>query len=149
MMRRNLLKVLSILCVLLVMIPFQNCGKQFVANIDENSLDSLIQQIPQIPETPQPTSPSAPSPVQTPPPPETNLPSWNINPKPIFTAETNSSYDLSNTLPTSVKKGGTFSVDPNGAPLPIGMVLSSSGILYVGTATAGEVSDVIFNYDEP
>jgi hypothetical protein len=68
---------------------------------------------------------------------------------PTFTSGSSTAFDLSTTLPSGVVSGGTFSVDPNGAPLPTGMTLSSKGILSVGTAVATSVGGVVFVYAEP
>jgi hypothetical protein len=58
-------------------------------------------------------------------------------------------FDLSVTLPTGVKRGGTFAVSAQGAPLPAGMVLTTTGLLSVGSAKAGRVDGVVFTYAEP
>jgi hypothetical protein len=68
---------------------------------------------------------------------------------PIFTAGTGATFDLSTTLPSGLARGGTFSVASSGAALPSGMSLSSGGILSVGSASASQVSGVIFAYQEP
>ena len=66
-----------------------------------------------------------------------------------MTVGSGASFDLATTLPAGVTRGGVFGVDSAGAPLPIGMRLSSSGVLAVGTATVGTVSGVLFTYEEP
>jgi hypothetical protein len=55
---------------------------------------------------------------------------------------------LVTTLPTEVKRGGTFQVS-NDTPLPQGSYLTNDGKLYVGTAQAGTYQGIIFVYDEP
>ena len=82
-------------------------------------------------------------------------PVWTINPEISFVVGQSTSIDLSLTLPAGVVKGGGatagtgFSVDPSGAKLPIGMSLSPSGILSLGTAAIGSTAGVIFSYTEP
>jgi hypothetical protein len=73
---------------------------------------------------------------------------WNPS-LPVFMVGSAQSFDLVPTLPTSVAKGGTFGVSPNGAPLPGGMTLSLAGIIAVGTATSGQTAGVAFTYTEP
>jgi hypothetical protein len=38
-------------------------------------------------------------------------------------------YDLASTLPDGIRRGGSFSVDASGAPLPVGVTLSAAGML--------------------
>lgn len=68
---------------------------------------------------------------------------------PALIVGSGATFDLSGTLPTNVKRGGTFSLDTSGARLPAGMSLSPSGILAVGAAAIGSVTGVIFTYDAP
>ena len=97
----------------------------------------------------------SPSPLQRrlrrhhPPPPPAAPQDWSVSPTPYFLTGTGSTFDLNTTLPTGVRKGGIFAVDPKGAPLPAGMVLSPLGLLSVGNAAAGRADGVIFTYAEP
>ncbi|HTT12918.1 MAG TPA: hypothetical protein VMG60_18755 [Burkholderiaceae bacterium] len=68
---------------------------------------------------------------------------------PLFLAGTGQTFDLTQTLPGTVAKGGTFGVSANGAPLPAGMTLSPAGIITVGSATIGQTTGVTFTYTEP
>jgi len=59
-------------------------------------------------------------------------------------------YDLNPTLPSGVRGGGRFAVDPRGTPLPPGVALSVEGVLSVtAQAAPGEVNGVVFVYEEP
>ncbi|MCC7382051.1 MAG: hypothetical protein IT384_09485 [Deltaproteobacteria bacterium] len=98
--------------------------------------------VPHLTPTPPPAAP--PTPIPTPPP-----PTWTVIPAPQFVEASGGVYNLSDTLPPGVRRGGTFAVDPSGTPLPPGMSLSSDGILSVGTAVAGETVGVVFSYTEP
>jgi hypothetical protein len=93
---------------------------------------------------PPPGQPPAPGPTPAPPP-----AGWSVSPTPYFLAGTGSTFDLSTTLPPGVRKGGTFGIASNGAPLPAGMSLAPTGLLSVGTAGAGRTDGVIFTYAEP
>lgn len=76
--------------------------------------------------------------------------SWEIDAKKIQDAlQKNTSIDLAKTLPRSVSKGGIFTVDPNGSPLPSGLSLSKEGILSVQFDKNIQVSGVVFAYEEP
>jgi hypothetical protein len=59
------------------------------------------------------------------------------------------SFDLADTLPPNVPRGGWFGLDDSGGPLPAGLSLSPAGILSVRTAGVGSVNGVIFTYDTP
>lgn len=67
----------------------------------------------------------------------------------LLVAGSDGTFDLRPTLPPGTPAGGTFDVDPSGAPLPAGMTLSADGILSVGTATAAVVDGVVFGYSTP
>lgn len=67
---------------------------------------------------------------------------------PIFVEGSGDTFDLATMLPANVKRGGTFSVSPNGLRLPAGMTLSAAGILAVGNARSETVEGVIFMYEE-
>ena len=73
---------------------------------------------------------------------------WDIG-APTFVEGASSTFDLAPTLPSGVVPGGTFAVDPSGAPLPSGMTLSPAGLLEVGAAVAGATAGVVFSYTEP
>lgn len=68
---------------------------------------------------------------------------------PLFLAGSTQSFDLTETLPSTVAKGGTFGVAANGTSLPAGMTLSPAGIITVGGATIGQTTGVAFTYTEP
>ena len=57
------------------------------------------------------------------------------------------SIDLNNTLPANVRRGGVFSVDPSGAPLPDGLDLSAAGVLSASRIVFA--SGIVFRYVEP
>jgi hypothetical protein len=57
-----------------------------------------------------------------------------------------STFDLTSTLPSGTTRGGVFSVDPSGSPLPAGISLSSNGILSTSSQATASVSGVIFSY---
>lgn len=97
---------------------------------------------------PSPTPTPAPAPAPSPSP-SPSAQDWSVSPTPYFLAGTGGTFDLNSTLPAGVRKGGIFAIDPKGAPLPAGMVLSASGILSVGSAAAGRADGVIFTYAEP
>jgi len=59
----------------------------------------------------------------------------------------NSTFNLANTLPTGIARGGRFGLDSSGAPLPAGMSLTPAGILSVGSASIGTVTGVVFTYE--
>jgi hypothetical protein len=59
-------------------------------------------------------------------------------------------YDLASTLPDGIRRGGSFSVDASGAPLPVGVTLSAAGMLAASdVAIAGATAGVVFRYAEP
>ena len=94
---------------------------------------------------PAPAQPPAPPPAPTPPPAPD---AWNPSVPPLLVG-TNSTFNLSTTLPASITKGGRFGLDSAGAALPAGMTLSSGGVLAVGSASIGTVTGVIFTYETP
>ena len=91
-----------------------------------------------------------PAAVPTPsPPPTSSAPqSWDPIVPPLLVGS-HSTFDLSRTLPSSIARGGKFSVDTAGAPLPRGMSLSAAGLIAVGTAAIGSVVGVVFAYESP
>lgn len=95
------------------------------------------------PEPPAP-SPAPPSPSPTPPP--TTPGPWNPAVPPLLVG-TNSTFDVSTTLPNGIARGGRFGIDSMGASLPAGMTFSTAGILAVGSAAIGTVNGVIFTYE--
>ena len=64
-----------------------------------------------------------------------------------FVAGAHRSIDLNETLPADVPRGGSFSLDPNGASLPAGMSLASNGLLSVASnALTGVTTGLVFKY---
>ena len=96
---------------------------------------------------PAATTPStAPAPVPSPAP----ALAWDLSRALYFVANGASSFDLSTTLPAGVTKGGTFGVDGSGTALPAGLTLSANGLLLVTVnAPAGDISGIVFAYNEP
>lgn len=74
---------------------------------------------------------------------------WSIDPPPVLIAGSSSGYDLSQTLPQGVVRGGNFSLDASSAPLPNGVTLSPAGILSASASATGTFSGVVFAYKEP
>lgn len=99
--------------------------------------------------SPAPEQPPAPSPAPPSPNPPPAAQAWSVSPTPYFLADTGTTFDLSTTLPATVRRGGTFGVSPSGNPLPAGMSLSATGLLSVGSAKAGRTDGVIFTYEQP
>lgn len=95
------------------------------------------------PEPPAP-APAPPSPSPTPPP--ATPAAWNPAVPPLLVG-TNSTFDLSSTLPNGIARGGKFGIDSAGAGLPAGMTFSAAGLLAVGSAAIGTVNGVIFTYE--
>lgn len=58
-------------------------------------------------------------------------------------------FDLNSTLPSGVKKGGTFTLDPRSAQLPQTISLNEKGMIVVDSQMSGAVPHLIFNYHEP
>ena len=73
---------------------------------------------------------------------------WVVNP-PSFAVGGGGTFNLANTLPVGVVRGGVFDVSSSGAKLPTGMTLTSAGILSVGSASVGSVAGVVFTYASP
>jgi len=71
-----------------------------------------------------------------------------VNP-PSFAVGSGATFNLANTLPAGVTRGGAFGVSPAGAKLATGMTLTSAGVLSVGSATVGNVGGVVFTYSSP
>jgi len=80
-----------------------------------------------------------------------DLVQWTIDPSPLLIAgELLVVVDLAASLPTGVRRGGRFQVSPLGSRLPVGVLLSTSGILSLTSeATEGLTLGVVFRYDEP
>lgn len=73
---------------------------------------------------------------------------WDVGQALRLVADSTSAFDLTSTLPTGVRTGGTFSVSPSGTPLPAGVTLSPSGILTASaTAQIQSIAGVVFAYD--
>jgi hypothetical protein len=96
-----------------------------------------------------PGSGPTPAPVGTPTPSPSVPQAWNVNPWTYFVASAGTTFDLSPTLPSGVKRGGSFGVDPRGTPLPSGMTLTPAGQLSVGSAGVSQTAGVLFTYAEP
>lgn len=93
--------------------------------------------------------PAAPEPAAPQPgPPAAASSAWVVNP-PSFAVGSNATFNLANTLPAGVARGGAFGVSSAGATLPVGMTLTLAGILSVGSATIGSVAGVVFTYAIP
>jgi hypothetical protein len=68
----------------------------------------------------------------------------------LFAGDTVFVFDLAQTLPANVRRGGQFRVDSSGAALPSGVSLAPSGVLSLTAAAAvGFTSGVVFAYTEP
>lgn len=75
---------------------------------------------------------------------------WDPSSSLVFTAGSgNVRVDLTQTLPSGVIRGGTFSLSPTSRPLPAGVTLSAQGILTAVSPVAGITSDIVFAYTEP
>jgi hypothetical protein len=101
--------------------------------------------------SPAPTTPSTSTPPTSsinPPTSATPVAAW-VPAVPTLIVGSSATFELSQTLPSGVVRGGTFGIDPAGIPLPTGMKLQSGGTLSVGSATVGTVTGVVFTYDEP
>lgn len=98
----------------------------------------------QTPAPPIGGTPPAPAPSQAP-----TTAQWNPAPWLSFPTGANLTFNLTVTLPTGVRPGGTFGLAADSRALPQGMSLSSSGLLTVANASAGITSGVIFTYAEP
>jgi chitodextrinase len=93
------------------------------------------------------SAPSSPALATTP---AANAPiTWQVDPSPVLTAGSSNAFDLSQTLPQGVVRGGVFSVDPSGSPLPSGVTLTSTGLLSASSGASGSFSGVVFAYREP
>lgn len=116
---------------LLVLIAFQNCSPSGFKSASDNSLNS-------------PSTDSNPPGPGTPPAEVV----WNVPTITLIQGGV-ATFDLNGTLPEGVTRGGTFAVDTTGSLLPPGMTLSQSGVLSVGSASAGDTSGIIFTYEPP
>ncbi|MGE0762657.1 MAG: hypothetical protein AB7N80_05215 [Bdellovibrionales bacterium] len=72
---------------------------------------------------------------------------WNLSA--LETLKPGDRVDLNATLPSGLKKGGTFSLDPSSTPLPTELRLSPKGILEVVGQTSWSVTGLVFSYQEP
>lgn len=73
--------------------------------------------------------------------------SWDLSA--LNRLEPGQNLDLNLTLPKHLKRGGQFSVDQSGSPLPNGVSLSHDGHLSVGIGVSCAISGIIFSYEEP
>jgi hypothetical protein len=102
------------------------------------------------PPNPTPGPTPAPNPTPTPPPPPGAPDAWSVDTVALIPGTALAIFDLSATLPADVKRGGTFAVDPRGAPLLPGVTLTPAGMLSVSaSASAGSTAGVVFSYAEP
>ena len=76
-------------------------------------------------------------------------PAWEVASDRSLVLRPGASFDLSTTLPRTMRRGGTFEVDPVGSPLPAGIRLSRSGVLTVDLVDSGGVEGVVFRYTPP
>jgi hypothetical protein len=83
------------------------------------------------------------------PPPVAANGTWSIDPQPAFRQGDAQPYDLGETLPPDVLRGGRFGVSRTGAPLPGGMTLTAAGLLFAGNAAISRTDNVVFEYAEP
>lgn len=96
------------------------------------------------PAAPPAAPASAPAPAPAP------APVWNVLQSLVFVAGKSGTVDLNTTLPAGVARGGTFSVDASGLPLPVGTTLSANGLLSIAAAaTVGITSGIVFAYSAP
>jgi hypothetical protein len=75
--------------------------------------------------------------------------SWDVAPARSLSLARGTSFNLAETLPADVTRGGVFDVDPSGSPLPAGVVLLPSGLLSVGATASGSAVGVVFRYTPP
>jgi hypothetical protein len=79
----------------------------------------------------------------------TEPPPWSLAVT-LFAGAVGYVFDLNQTLPTGIRAGGTFRVDPSGSPLPLGVTLSSNGQLAATSAAVAVIANgVVFSYTEP
>lgn len=97
---------------------------------------------------PPPSGAAVPSVPGTQPPAPVGSTAWDPAVPPLLVGS-NATFDLSRTLPASIAHGGRFAIDASGPPLPVGMTLSTIGILAVGAAAIGTVAGVVFTYEAP
>ena len=75
---------------------------------------------------------------------------WDPSPWLLFTTGRHPvRVDLSETLPSGVSRGGTFSLTSTSRSLPTGVSLSTQGILTVVDPIVGITSNIVFAYAEP
>ncbi len=75
---------------------------------------------------------------------------WDPSPWLVFAATRHPvRVDLSQTLPSGVSRGGTFSLASTSRSLPSGVSLSTQGVLTLVDPIAGITSNIIFAYAEP
>lgn len=89
------------------------------------------------------TLPPEPSPIQPP-----TLTEWVVGKNLTFIPAQYTTYNLVDTLPREVARGGVFSVHSSGAALPAGVTLTPAGLLSVlNSAPDGATAGVVFAYD--
>jgi hypothetical protein len=74
---------------------------------------------------------------------------WEVAPSRALAVAPGSSFDLADTLPAKVARGGFFEVDPSGAPLPAGVTLDRAGVLSASDSATGGTAGVVFRYTPP
>lgn len=74
---------------------------------------------------------------------------WDVAPSGALSLSRGATFNLATTLPSNVRSGGIFQVDPSGAQLPAGFTLSPSGLLHVSSSATGGTAGVVFRYTPP
>ena len=74
---------------------------------------------------------------------------WDVVPEHTLALAPGETFDLADTLPAAVAKGGVFEVDPSGTPLPAGTTLAPTGLLTVSGSATGMASGLVFRYTPP
>jgi hypothetical protein len=152
---KRIYSLISLTGSLAVLLLFQNCGKfetfqpeiaASTALSSEGNPDSNP-----VPLQPQlPNGPIASTTTTLPPNQPIEKQTWTVNPAPIFRKGSLDAMNLSVTLPSAVKRGGSFTLDAQSAAgLPSGMQLTADGVLKVGSAEVSKVSGLVFAYQEP
>lgn len=92
---------------------------------------------------PAPVSPPAPAPAPT-----TAAAIWQVPPIYLAAGKVDT-FDLVNTLPSNVARGGVFAVATSSAALPSGITLTPAGVLVLKDTSPSTVNAVVFTYTEP
>ena len=74
---------------------------------------------------------------------------WDVVPSRALALAPGATFNLADTLPASVARGGVFEIDASGAPLPAGITLVPTGQLSVGDSATGAASGLVFRYTPP